>query len=121
MVVICLSADYQEYYNYYNNYSRKVSVHSENAAKTHVPHMSSRPGYLCIQKEREMSGYIFKLDLATAYFPTVSPRSALRLLRRELRHNQALWDELSRAGYHPTQQRFTPLQVCIIYRYIGEP
>ena len=37
-----------------------------------------------------MTGYLFKFDLAVAYFPTVSPRTAQRLFRRELQHNREL-------------------------------
>lgn len=68
-----------------------------------------------------MTSYIFKYDLARAYFPDVSPTSAARLLNRELRHNLDLWQSLLHANYHPSQKRLTPLQIQIIYRYLGEP
>ncbi|MBQ0159428.1 MAG: DUF4248 domain-containing protein [Bacteroidales bacterium] len=68
-----------------------------------------------------MTSYIFKYDLAQAYFPDVSPASAARLLNRELHHNPDLWQSLLDANYSPSQKRFTPLQVQIIYRYLGEP
>ncbi|MBQ9639589.1 MAG: DUF4248 domain-containing protein [Bacteroidales bacterium] len=36
-------------------------------------------------------------------------------------HNTALWQALLSANYHPTQKRFTPRQVALIYQYLGEP
>ena len=68
-----------------------------------------------------MTSYLFKYDLAVAYFPTVSPHTALKLFRRELRHNSALWQALLSANYRTTQKRFTPRQVSLIYQYLGEP
>lgn len=68
-----------------------------------------------------MTGYLFKFDLAVAYFPTVSPRTAQRLFRRELQHNRDLWQALLNADYSPSQKRLTPRQVQLIFQYLGEP
>lgn len=68
-----------------------------------------------------MTGYLFKFDLAVAYFPTVSPRTAQRLFRRELQHNRGLWQALHDADYRLTQKRLTPRQVQLIFQYLGEP
>lgn len=68
-----------------------------------------------------MTSYQFKYDLAVAYFPTVSPRSAQRLFRRELQNNRDLWNALQIANYRSSQKRFTPRQVQLIFQYLGEP
>lgn len=67
-----------------------------------------------------MAHFLFKYDLAREYFPGVTPATARRLLHRELQHNTRLWAELQATGYRPSQKRFTPLQVQIIFRYLGE-
>lgn len=68
-----------------------------------------------------MTAYLFKYDLARAYFPDVSPAVASRLLSREIHRNSPLMEALATADYHPTQKRLTPRQVQIIYSFLGEP
>ena len=68
-----------------------------------------------------MDSFFHKADLAVAYFPTVSLRTAQRLFRRELQHNRGLWQALHDADYRPTQKRLTPRQVQLIFQYLGEP
>jgi hypothetical protein len=62
-----------------------------------------------------------KNELAQAYAPDIAPASARNRLAHWIRHNSALHRALLEAGYHPAQQIFTPLQVEIIFRYLGEP
>lgn len=60
-------------------------------------------------------------ELATMYFPHSTPRSATVQLKRWIRYNKALGRELQEAGYAGMQRLFTPLQVMIIIRHLGEP
>ena len=64
--------------------------------------------------------YIFKADLAARYFPFVSRRSAMRLLRAEIQRRKDLYDELLAAGYTVTSQRFSPKEVAIIANFLGD-
>ncbi len=42
-------------------------------------------------------------------------------LRNLMKRNPRLADELAEAGYKPRYKVFTPRQVGIIVRYLGEP
>ena len=69
-----------------------------------------------------MSGYVFKYQLAMAYFPEVKSDTASKLLSKEITHNAPLMAALQATGYdHRTARRFSPLQLQIIYRCLGEP
>lgn len=66
-----------------------------------------------------MQSFKFKQDLAMAYFPDCSKKTASRLFAREIHGNVALMAELEATGYHRSQKRLSPKQVGIIERYLG--
>ncbi|MBP9991344.1 MAG: DUF4248 domain-containing protein [Bacteroidales bacterium] len=68
-----------------------------------------------------MSGFIFKQDLAMAYFSDCSKSTASKLLAREIHSNNSLLAALQSAGYRPTQKRLSPKQVQILYDFLGKP
>lgn len=64
----------------------------------------------------------FKRELAELYFPdTVNARSAVANLRNLINRNPELVQELSKVRYKPYSKIFTPKQVSILVRYLGEP
>jgi hypothetical protein len=62
-----------------------------------------------------------KSELAQAYAPDIAPASARNRLAAWIRHNRQLDKALRATGYTPEQRVFTPLQVELIFRYLGEP
>ena len=62
-----------------------------------------------------------KSELAMAYSPEISPRSAVNRLARWIRLNTELTRTLHERGYRPRQQIFTPAQVQAVVEYLGEP
>lgn len=62
-----------------------------------------------------------KQELATCYLPDVKPASALKTLNRWIRHCAPLQAELAEAHYRPSQHYFTPKQVSLLVKYLGEP
>lgn len=63
-----------------------------------------------------------KTELAMLYCPeAVTDRSALRTLYNWIKLNSDLRDELSATHYSKWSKTFTPKQVEIIVRYLGEP
>ena len=60
-------------------------------------------------------------ELATMYFANCSPRSATTQLRRWIKRNQSLKNELTETGYKEGQRVFTPRQVELVFRHLGEP
>lgn len=62
-----------------------------------------------------------KKELASLYFPNSTPQSASVQLQRWINRNDSLKNELIRAGYMKGQHCYTPLQVELIFRYLGEP
>ncbi len=63
-----------------------------------------------------------KSEMAQAYFPnTVNMDTARRNLSRWIKMNPKLMAELEESGYRERQKLFTPKQVGIIYKYLGEP
>ncbi|MCI7356140.1 MAG: DUF4248 domain-containing protein [Parabacteroides sp.] len=55
------------------------------------------------------------------YFANCSPRSATTQLRRWIKRNQSLKNELTETGYKEGQRVFTPRQVELVFRHLGEP
>ena len=66
-----------------------------------------------------MQSFKFKQDLAMAYFPDCSKKTASRLFAREIHGNAELMAELETTGYRRSQKRLTPKQVSIIEKYLG--
>ena len=62
-----------------------------------------------------------KKELAQAYCPDIDYTAALKKLNHWIRTNAELSARLAATGYIPTQRRFTPQQVKLLYHYLGEP
>lgn len=60
-------------------------------------------------------------ELALSYFPNSLPSSAVSQLKKWIKLNTDLSDELGRAGYRSCQKIFTPRQVEILVGYLGKP
>ncbi len=65
--------------------------------------------------------YTTKKELAMAYCPDIDYSAALKKLNQWIRTNAELSARLAATGYIPTQRRFTPQQVKLLYHYLGEP
>lgn len=72
-------------------------------------------------EKRQIHASVRKSDMAHRYNPESPVDSALKILRRWILHNRELHSELVKAGYSATQRSFTPKQVNILYKYLGEP
>lgn len=62
-----------------------------------------------------------KTEVAQAYFPHVEANTARRNLRNWIMLNTELSQRLLKAGYRPRQRYFTPMQLGILYEFLGEP
>ena len=62
-----------------------------------------------------------KVELAALYSPTQCISVALQTLYRWMRTNRELMEELSAVGYNKYRRGFTPREVTIIVKYLGEP
>lgn len=60
-------------------------------------------------------------ELGMLYSPALQPASAARALRRWINYNRSLKQALVASGWTEGQRRFTPLQVELIARHLGEP
>lgn len=68
----------------------------------------------------EIRMYGFK-ELATLYFPDILPESASHQLKRYIKGDRMLLAELEKAGYRSGKRMLTPLQINILFKYIGRP
>ena len=73
-----------------------------------------------LEKEWDIHPY-YRRELAMAYAPDLSPEAAVNRLAQWFRLNRQLTEELRQTGYRPRQQVFTPMQVEVIFRYLGRP
>ena len=64
--------------------------------------------------------YSTKKELAMAYCPDIDYTAALKKLNQWIRTNTELSARLAATGYIPTQRRFTPQQVKLLFHYLGE-
>ena len=72
--------------------------------------------------EREYPIRVYsKEELAMLYNPDKCIDSALQCLYRWIRMNKMLVAELEKVGYYKWRRSFTPLEVKLIFRYLGEP
>ena len=60
-------------------------------------------------------------ELASLYFPAVTPKSASHQLRTWIRSSDTLLAELEACGFTPRQRLMTPRQVALIICEFGEP
>ena len=51
----------------------------------------------------------------------IDSTAALKKLNQWIRNNTELSARLAATGYIPTQRRFTPQQVRLLFHYLGEP
>ncbi|MFW5616398.1 MAG: DUF4248 domain-containing protein, partial [Prevotella pectinovora] len=63
--------------------------------------------------------YTTKKELAQAYCPDIDYTAALKKLNQWIRTNAELSARLAATGYIPTQRRFTPQQVKLLYHYLS--
>ena len=68
-----------------------------------------------------MLNAIYMSDLAQAYFPRSTPRSASAQLHRWIKLNPELQTRLEKLNYQPRQRALTPLQHEAIVELLGEP
>lgn len=72
--------------------------------------------------EREYPIRVYtKAELAMLYAPAQCITVALNTLARWIRMNRPLMDELNAVGYHKYRHSFTPREVGLIFKYLGEP
>ena len=64
---------------------------------------------------------IYMSDLAQAYFPNSTPRSASAQLHRWIKLNTELQERLEQLHYKPRQRALTPLQHEAITECLGDP
>ena len=62
-----------------------------------------------------------KAELAQLYFPDADPVVAANRLRRQIERAYGLLQALEPTGYPSRAHFFTPRQVAIIVRFLGEP
>ena len=62
-----------------------------------------------------------KSELAQAYAPDITPRSAVQRLVSWLEFNEELMDALLATGYKKKQRILTVKQVKLIFDYLGNP
>lgn len=63
-----------------------------------------------------------KKELALDYFPTAStPHAAVNHLMAWIKRCTELYDSLVEIGYRKNSKFFTPREVMLIVKYLGEP
>lgn len=62
-----------------------------------------------------------KQELAKLYAPELTKKSAGKRFAYWLKYCKPLWEELQKTEYNPLQRILTPLQVELIFKYLGEP
>lgn len=62
-----------------------------------------------------------KVELALLYNPSQSMMVAINTLSRWIRMNSLLTKELHAIGYNKFRHSFTPREVELIFKYMGEP
>jgi hypothetical protein len=60
-------------------------------------------------------------ELAQLYNPSIKPESASNALRRWIKNNHKLSNDLKTAGYKKYSKVLTPLQVLAVIINLGEP
>ena len=74
------------------------------------------------EEEREYPIRVYsKVELAMLYNPGKCITPALQCFYRWIRMNKPLVAELEAVGYYKFRRSFTPREVRIIFKYLGEP
>ena len=60
-------------------------------------------------------------ELAKMYAPELTEKSAGKRLCQWIKMCKPLWEELQKTGYNPLQRILNPMQVRLIFSYLGEP
>ena len=63
----------------------------------------------------------YKQELAMRYFPNDNPKIARDKLTRWVNRCTPLVRELAKLQYRSSEKYYTPLQVDLIFQYLGEP
>ena len=82
-----------------------------------------------LEKEEEKNGEsapfcirtYSKVELSMLYNPTSCLSNAINLLATWIRMNFPLCEELAAVGYNKYRRNFTPKEVSLIVKYLGEP
>ena len=90
----------------------KHGRHSDESGK------ASSGAQTSVKRSRSRRAFL-KRELAQAYFPSASGRSALQHLRRAIKGDPQLRGELARAGYKVRTHYFTLRQARILDFYFG--
>jgi hypothetical protein len=61
------------------------------------------------------------MELALAYNPDITPKRAWQKLQSWIDYNKPLTKALQKAGYNPRRRSFTPMEVKLIFDFLGEP
>ena len=61
---------------------------------------------------------MLRSDVAMQCFEGSTPAVAVARLRRWMRSDPEMWNELRSAGYRPYSRRFPPEQVSVLRRYL---
>lgn len=72
------------------------------------------------EKEFRMKSY-GKADLAMKYNPDLTISSAQKALKRWIDYNKELTAELEKTNYNKYRKIYTPKEVELIVKYLGEP
>ena len=73
-----------------------------------------------MEREYRIRPY-YKLELAQAYAPDITPGAALNRLANWIKINKRLTEELRKTDYRTNQRMYTSKQVALIFEYLGEP
>ncbi|MCQ2300839.1 MAG: DUF4248 domain-containing protein [Bacteroidales bacterium] len=65
--------------------------------------------------------FVTKSELAMMYFPGSSPDTARHHLMAWIRKNPRLAEELEKSGYSKKARYFSPKEIKLIARYLGDP
>jgi len=60
-------------------------------------------------------------EIASVYFPELSPQSASRRLSYWIDRDEELFTQLKRTGYLKRQRFFTPRQIELLFEHLGKP
>jgi len=72
------------------------------------------------EKEFKIRAYGYS-ELAQLYLPNVHPKSAANQFRKWIYYNPKLLEALKECAYKKRTKIFTPVQVTVIIKFLGEP